>query len=81
MTKSSSTEYKYDIDDEADVKLYKLSQLNHKPITELLADKIDVSNQQPDYYDNMILSPSDEAKIDEEADKKSRFFSTVMRQF
>ena len=45
ITKSSSAKYQYDIDDEADVKLYKLSQLNRKPITELLGDEMDVSNK------------------------------------
>ena len=81
ITKSSSTEYQYDMDDEADVNLYRLSQLNRKPIAELLADKMDVSNQKPDYYNNIILSPSDAMKIDEKADKSLAFSSTVSRQF
>ena len=72
--------YDYDMDNPSDVKLYKLSQLNRKPIAELLGDKMDVSNQNPDYYNNISLSPSDEMIIDEEADKESIFFSIVRRQ-
>ena len=38
ITKSSSKAYGYDIDDEADVKLYQLSKSNHKLIIELLTE-------------------------------------------
>ena len=78
ITKSDTTEYEYDMDDPSDVKLYQLSQLNRKPISELLADKTDESMENPEYDNDILLSQSEEIRIDEEADKESRmFFSQI----
>ena len=78
ITKSDTTEYEYDMDDPSDVKLYNLSQRNHTPIAELLADNLDHCTGSQDYNNDIALSPSDEMRIEEEADKESRmFFSQI----
>ena len=74
ITKFDTTAYEYDMDDPSDVKLYKLSQRKHTPIAELLGDNMDHSNENPDYNNDIVLSPSDEMRIEEEADKESRMF-------
>ena len=74
ITKLDTTEYEYDMDDPSDVKLYQLSQLNRKPISELLADKTDESKENPEYDNDIVLSQSEEIRIDEEAGKESECF-------
>ena len=74
ITKSYTTAYEYDMDDPSDVKLYNLSQRKHTPIAKLLGDNMDHCTESQGYNNDIALSPSDEMRIEEEADKESRMF-------
>ena len=74
ITKSDTTAYEYDMDNPSDVKLYNLSQRKHTPIAELLGENMYHCNENPDYNNDIVLSPSNEMRIEEEADKVSRMF-------